>query len=151
MPGKTGYKHPTRIYTDPEQMWDDFQEFVGYTKENHNKKFDHKKVLASGEIVNVKTPNPISVRQFIAWTIMHKGYSANKYIHNENGLYDDFRSISKEIKAICAADIEHGVLNKIYDAGAGSKILGLVDQKEINANVPGLLNTSNLIPKEENE
>ena len=151
MPGKTGYKHPTRIYTDPEQLWDDFQDFVEYTKENNNKKFDHKKVLGDGKVINVKTPHPISVRQFIGWTRLNKGYSISKYIHNENGLYDDFRDIAKDIKDICAADIERGILTGVFNAGAGSRILGDVDQKNITTQVTGLLNTSNLIPKEENE
>lgn len=126
---KNGNIHPTRIFRNPDELliaWRDYKKDVEkqseewirvqYVGKNGDRKTDGQKV-------------PYTLEGFKRFCRNNYG-EVEQYFVNQNGYYDDFVSICREIKEEIRENQIVGGLLGFYNPSITQRLNGLVDKQE---------------------
>jgi|SRR5690625_2737588 len=126
---KNGNIHPTRIFRNPDELliaWHDYKKDVEkqseewirvqYVGKNGDRKTDGQKV-------------PYTLEGFKRFCRNNYG-EVEQYFVNQNGYYDDFVSICREIKEEIRENQIVGGLLGFYNPSITQRLNGLVDKQE---------------------
>ena len=118
----------------PQKLYDLFLKYVDDTKSSPK----HENVLVhkTGEIHLVPKERPLTWWGFENW-LNRKGVICNlsSYEHNENKSYDEYLPIITRIKREIYEDKYDGATAGLYQHNIIARDLGLVDKKQVSANV----------------
>lgn len=120
---------------NPELMWEIFLKYKQWCKDN-----PRTKDLATKDSDTHKTE--LSIPRCLSWTGLNMYVATEKicvhlknYRANTKGYYDDFVNIMELIDDCIKEDQTSGSMAGIYNPMIATRLLGLIDQQEIKADV----------------
>lgn len=131
--------HPTRLFQNPDEIWQLFEKYRKSVKDNPRKKhtFVGKDGNSEYELLEV----PLTIEGFKCYCYDNVG-CIGQYLVNQDGLYDHFITICSRVKeAIRRDQIEGGMVGQ-YNSSITQRLNGLVDKKETE--IKGGLSIPNL-------
>lgn len=140
-------KHGRDFLYTPDALWD---EAVKYFEWMQSKVWNKKEAIKSGqmvgELVDVPTQTPMSLKSFCLFAdISHDTFT--EYDKGE-GTYKDFPVVTKKIKSIIESQQFEGATVGAYNPNIIARTLGLTDRSDITTNGKDLpsttINLSNL-------
>lgn len=119
----------------PELMWQHFLDYIKWTEAN-----PRKKDLATKDTKSTK--GELTLQRCLSWSGFHMYVATHNiavhlknYRHNTSNRYNDFIDIMDVINSCIKEDQTSGSMAGIYNSNIASKLLGLIDQQEIKADV----------------
>ena len=132
--------HRQKAIKDPQTLWEYFEEYRQWCKDNPRKK--HVFVGKDGNSEFELLERPLTHEGYLCFCWEKKGHDINAYYYNVGGAYDVYLSIITRIKeTIRQEQIEGGMVGQ-YNSNLTARLNGLTDKKELEHK--GTLNIPNV-------
>jgi uncharacterized UBP type Zn finger protein len=115
----------------PEKMWELFQEYRDWCKDNPYRVHDF--VGKDGNSVERMKERPLTQNGFDNWLAQNGliSYNIDHYRYNLNGGYDEFVNVMKLIDSITKDDQLCGAMCGVYQHHVTARLLGLIEKQEV--------------------
>ena len=124
----------TKYIETPEKMWQLFEEYVNYTKNNPILVHDY--VGKDADEVERKKERPLTFEGFKNFCRRNIG-EVEQYFINPDNRYDDYISICRAIKEEIRQDQIEGGMVGIYNPSITQRLNGLKEQSETDHTTKG--------------
>jgi hypothetical protein len=123
-----------RIFKDPEELWQVFEEYVEHNKKNPRIKYELSG--RTGEVVPIPLQPPLTLEAFNLF-IFYKGLGdgARQYFENTGKAYDEFLGVTTRIRECVKSEQVQGGMLGLYNPNLTARLNGLTDKQEIDQKV----------------
>jgi len=122
--------HPTRIFTEPEQMYSKFDEYKESVKKQEQEWQRIQYVGKDGQRVSDGVKVPLTLEGFKRFCWDTNVGSVEQYFFNKDGLYDDFVGICARIRNEIRENQIVGGMNGFFNPSITQRLNGLADKNE---------------------
>lgn len=131
--GKNGNTHPTRLFKKPEELyivWEQFKENIKLQSEEWTKTHY---VGRDGNKETEPLKVPYTFEGFLRFS-RNKVGEVRQYFSNQDGLYEDFIPICRDIKDEIRENQIIGGLLMLYNPSITQRLNNLSDKQEVDKN-----------------
>ncbi len=121
--------HPTRLYHEPEEIQQLFNQYKDWVSKNPF--LVHDFVGKDAKEVHKRKQRPITLDGFCTWHYNTVGGNIEQYFTNQDGYYTNFIGICRAIKQEIRAHQIAGGMANIYNPSITARLNNLTEKQEV--------------------